>query len=92
MKAKLWRDMEAIMDKVGHVAQYGETGFRLYNNHKNGFQIEGVDMMVDENMRPILIECNSKPGFSNMTAKGVELQKRFMKFIDKIVLEPLFGR
>ena len=92
IKAKLLDDMQSVMDKVSKVAVYGETGVKLYNNHKNSFQIEGIDIMVNENMQPILIECNAKPGFSNRTEKGIELQKRFAAFLNKVVLEPVFGK
>ena len=47
--------------------------------------------MINENMQPILIECNGKPGFSNRTNKGIELQKQLIKFINDYVLKPLFG-
>ena len=91
MKTKLLEDMQAIMDKVSRVLVYGDTGVKLYNNHKNGFQIEGIDIMINDNMQPILIECNGKPGFSNRTKKGIELQKRLIAFLNKYALEPLFG-
>jgi hypothetical protein len=91
MKIKLLEDIQSIMDKVNQVLVYGDTKVKLYNNHKNGFEIEGIDIMINENMQPILIECNSKPGFSNRTKKGLELQKRLMAFLNKVVLEPLFG-
>ena len=35
MKTKLLEDMQAIMDKVSRVLVYGDTGVKLYNNHKN---------------------------------------------------------
>ena len=91
MKTKLLKDMSTIMDKVSRVLVYGNTGVKLYSNHKNGFQIEGIDIMINENMQPILIECNGKPGFSNRTNKGIELQKQLIKFINDYVLKPLFG-
>jgi hypothetical protein len=91
MKTKLQEDMQSIMDKVSKVLQYGDTGVKIYNNHKNGFQIEGIDIMINDKMQPILIECNNKPGFSYRTNKGAELQKRLFAFIDKHALQPIFG-
>lgn len=91
MKTKLLADMQAIMDKVSRVLVYGNTGVKLYSNHKNGFQIEGIDIMINENMQPILLECNGKPSFTNKTNKGIELQTSFFAFIDEHVLKPLFG-
>ena len=91
MKTKLLAGIQAIMDKVSRVLVYGNTGVKLYSNHKNGFQIEGIDIMINENMQPILLECNGKPAFTNKTSKGIELQTRFFAFIDKHFLKPLFG-
>jgi len=91
IKQKILEDMQEIMNKVSRVLVYGNTGVKLYSNHKNAFQIEGIDIMINENMQPILIECNGKPGFSNKTNKGIELQKRFFAFINEHVLEPLFS-
>ena len=80
-----------MAEKPDWVLVYGDTGVKLYNNHKNGFQIEGIDIMINDNMQPILIECNGKPGFSNRTKKGIELQKRLIAFLNKYALEPLFS-
>ena len=92
MKTKLLEDMQVIMDKISHVLVYGKTGVKLFSNHKNGFQIEGIDIMINDNMQPILIECNDKAGISDRSGKGIEMQKRFISIINEHVFEPLFGK
>ena len=91
IKNKLLDDMQAIMDKISKVLVYGNTGVKLFYNHKNAFQIEGIDIMINDKMQPILIECNSKAGVSDRPGKGIEMQKRLIAFINKHALEPIFG-
>jgi hypothetical protein len=92
MKTKLLEDMQSIMDKIGQVLIDGDTRVKLYNNHKNGYQIEGIDIMVTDTLKPMLIECNSRPGFGNIVSKeGKEFGKKIIKFIDQVVFAPLFG-
>jgi len=63
-----------------------------FPNFKNAFQVEGCDIMITEDLQPILIECNNKPGFSNKTAKTDDIQREFFNFIDRNLLAPVFGR
>jgi len=96
MRAKLWQDIRDIMTKMSNLLVYGETGVKLYDNHKNGFKIEGVDIMVLDNMQPILIECNTKPGFKVKSAPRAKkmhdkLHLNLLKFVNEIAIEPIFG-
>lgn len=92
IKDKLIQDMRKILKKVSHVISQGKNRVKLYDNFKNGFEVLGVDMMVLDNLQPILIEINNKAGFSNKkTEKGNRLQETIFDFIDDKVLAPLFG-
>jgi hypothetical protein len=92
IKKKLLQDIREILKKVSHIISKGNTRVKLYDNFKNGFEIMGVDMMVLDDLQPILIEVNNKAGFSNKkTEKGYAFQDTLFEFIDDKVLEPLFG-
>jgi hypothetical protein len=79
-----------IMAKVSRLLIEGETRIKQFSNLKNSFQVEGCDIMITDNFQPILIECNSKAGFSNKTIMTEDIQRNYFKFIDRNVLAPLF--
>ena len=92
MMNKLWDDIREIMRKVSTLLVEGSSGIKKYSNLKNGFQVEGCDVMITEDLRPILIECNSKASFGNYRIKVYEeIQEIIFDFIDRNVLKPLFG-
>jgi hypothetical protein len=63
----------------------------LYNNQKNGFSIMGVDFMIDNTGRVILIEINKKTGFGyNKKENDVVFSNNFFKWINEVILEPTF--
>ena len=64
---------------------------KKYPNIKNPFQIIGIDIMITEDFKPILIECNGRPGFAGNYDIGIDLQQNFFNFISRNALEPLFG-
>jgi len=63
----------------------------LYPNQKNGYQIFGLDILIRDNLEPILIECNDSPGFrTNYSSNNDKLSKIIYGWINEVVLEPLF--
>ena len=92
---KLWQDIRDIMTKMSNLLVYGDSRVKLYNNHKNGFKIEGVDIMVLNNMQPILIECNAKPGYKVKSAPRAQkmhdkLHLDLLQFVNEVAIEPIF--
>ena len=83
------------MTKMSNLLVYGDSGVKLYDNHKNGFKIEGVDIMVLNNMQPILIECNAKPGYKVKSIPQAQkmhdkLHLDLLQFVNEIAIEPIF--
>jgi hypothetical protein len=62
----------------------------LYPEAKNGYYFYGMDIMITEEMKPILIEINTKPGLSNPDKSKFDVHKRMYDWINRIVLEPFF--
>ena len=80
-----------IMIKVSRIL--AESKIELFPNIKNGFQLEGIDIMINEDFQPILIECNPNPGFDNNLkkhGKGEDFYKTIFNFINKNAIAPLF--
>ena len=63
----------------------------LYENQQNGYYIYGLDILVRDNLEPVLVECNNQTGFSfhSMEAK-TELSEIVYGWINETILEPLF--
>jgi len=63
----------------------------LFENQQNGYYVYGLDILVRDNLEPVLIECNNQTGFSFHTIeKKKELSEIVYGWINKIILEPLF--
>jgi len=63
----------------------------LYDEQENGYHIFGLDIFVNKDFECILIECNDRPGFGTFTEIGNrKLSKYIYKWINEIILEPLF--
>jgi hypothetical protein len=88
---KLWLEIREIMRKVSTLLLEGSTRIKKFPNLKNAFQVEGCDIMITEDFRPILLECNNKAGFSNKTIMSDDIQRNFFDFIDRNVLAPVYG-
>jgi len=65
----------------------GKPNSLLFENQKNGYYIYGLDILVKDNLEPVLVECNKRPGFSNKTTYLSEL---IYGWLNEIILEPLF--
>ena len=77
-----------ILEKTGSNKEYSKI---LYDNQKNGYHIFGLDIFIKNNLEPILIECNEKPGFSTKNNKANEYLSNLMYgWINEIILKPLF--
>ena len=62
----------------------------LFENQENGYHIYGMDILVRSNLQPVLIECNSMPGFQSKTDSTDFLSKLTFGWINETILEPLF--
>jgi hypothetical protein len=88
----IWEKIRNIMKKVSNILVNDENHIKSYNNIKYGFEIIGVDIMITDNMEPILIECNINPGFGEANNKKAErYHTLFCKSINENVLMPVLG-
>lgn len=63
----------------------------LYDNQENGYNVYGVDFMIDDTGRVILIEINGTPGMEfNTSAKVSAFCNTLFNWINDCVLEPCF--
>ena len=63
----------------------------LFENQDNGYYIYGLDILIRNNLEPVLIECNKETGYGCFTeAKMNELSQNIFKWINETILEPLF--
>jgi hypothetical protein len=67
----------------------GKPKSLLYENQQNGYHIYGLDILVRDNLEPVLVECNNQPGFS-LIIYNKNLSDIFYRWINETVLEPLF--
>ena len=89
------KQMQDILKGVSIILKKSK-GQWLFENHQHGFQILGIDFMVDTNGRVFLIECNSAPGFG-YTSKNNDafihiLSKSIFKWINETILEPYYKK
>ena len=54
---------------------------------KNSFEVLGFDFMVDENMKPWLIEVNSSPAMDYSTSVTESLVKQFLSDVIKVIVD-----
>jgi hypothetical protein len=90
-KAELWNKIRDIMKKVSNIISQSQHRVKQYYNFKHSFQIMGIDMMILDNLQPILLECNTKPGFTPKAEKGQILQKKIFKLLDEKVFQIVFN-
>lgn len=62
----------------------------LYPDAKNGYYFYGMDVMITHDMKPILIEINTKPGLSNPDKSKLDVHKEIYDWINRVILEPFF--
>lgn len=69
----------------------GKPNSLLYENQQNGYYIYGLDILVRDNLEPVLIECNNQTGYETLTiTKNKELSNIIYGWINETILEPLF--
>jgi hypothetical protein len=89
---KLWIDIREIMRKITLVALDGNNHIRLYDRNKNGFHIFGPDIMITEDFKPILLECNSNPTFRRLDYTNHYLDKKLFDLLDYNVFSHAFNK
>lgn len=63
----------------------------LYSHQTNGYYLFGLDIMIRDNLEPILIECNKQPGMESYTENECNsFSKNYYQWINDTILEPLF--
>lgn len=69
----------------------GKPNSLLFENQKNGYYIYGLDILVKDNLEPVLVECNHQVGFDcNILEKRKELSENIYGWVNETILEPLF--
>ena len=82
--------MRDIMKCVSRIIKEDSNAY-LYENQENGFYISGIDFMIDDTGKVILIEVNEKPGFGyNKPINDIKWSSTFFTFINEVILEPTF--
>jgi len=65
----------------------------LFNNQQNGYFIFGLDIFINNEFEPILIECNEQTGFAGKTINDTtEFSKIIYNWINNNILIPLFKK
>lgn len=88
---KIWIDIREIIRKITIVALSGKDHIRLYKTNKNAFHTFGPDIMITEDFKPILLECNSNPTYKRINHNDHLLDQKLFDFMDHNILNPLFG-
>ena len=70
----------------------GKQKSLLFENQQNGYYIYGLDILVKDNLEPVLVECNNQVGFSFHTEENrKELSEIIYGWVNETILEPLFN-
>ena len=84
------KQMREIMKCVSRIIKEDSNNY-LYENQENGFYVSGIDFMIDDTGKVILIEVNEKPGFGyNKPINDIKWSAKFFKWINDVILEPTF--
>jgi len=63
----------------------------LFEKQENGYNIFGMDILVSQDLEPILVECNKTPGMGCKNPETVSrLSEIIYGWINETILEPLF--
>jgi hypothetical protein len=64
----------------------------LYDNVENGFNIFGIDLMINHDLTVILIECNAEGTYKSKEPKThKKLENLLFNWINDIIFNPLFN-
>lgn len=64
-----------------------------YPESKHGYNVFGIDFMIDTYSRVYLIECNGNPGYQNIDDDNKNFRlfaKKYVKWVYKNAIEPIF--
>jgi len=84
-------DLRSICKTLSKILLNDKSHF-TYDTDKNGFKLFGIDIMIDaDTMKPILIECNIRPGnaFKHID-NSAKFSQNYFKWINEVILEPTF--
>lgn len=63
----------------------------LFEKQENGYHIFGMDILVSQDLEPILVECNKTPILSTKIPESMTfISKTMYGWINETILEPLF--
>ena len=89
------KQMQDILKGVSIILKKSK-GEWLFENQQHGFQILGIDFMIDANGCVFLIECNSALGFGYTKTNNDPfihiLSKSIFKWINETILEPYYKK
>jgi tubulin polyglutamylase TTLL1 len=60
----------------------------LINNDRHCFEMYGYDILIEENLKPWLIEVNASPSLLTTTDSDYKLKKEIMDAVFQIVVPP----
>ena len=69
----------------------GNPNSLLFENQQNVYHIYGLDILVKDNLDPVLVECNYRVGFGcHSLEKNKMLSELIYGWVNATILEPLF--
>jgi len=90
----IWEHITNICKMITQVFEMNKDKL-LLDNQQNGYHIYGLDLLIRNDLKPVFIECNTKPGYG---CNGIDCDYRIhqnykskiiYKWINDTVLEPL---
>ena len=90
----MWSHITNICKMITQIFENNKNKI-LLDNQQNGYHIYGLDLLIRNDLTPVFIECNTKPGYG---CNGVDCDYRvhqnykskiIYKWINDTVLEPL---
>ncbi len=94
--SKILNDIKNLCKHIGII--YLNKNSNNYNkislpNHNNTFYIFGLDILIDTNYNPILLECNEFPSLGIFLNKNnmKNFHKTYFNWINDIVLTPIYN-
>ena len=90
----MWKHITNICKMITQIFEMNKHKLML-DNQQNGYHIYGLDLLIRNDLTPVFIECNTKPGYG---CNGLNCDYRIYqnykskiiyKWINDTVLEPL---
>lgn len=87
---ELWNKIRFISLNIAKILKVHKDKL-LYPNEKNLIYMLGIDIMIRDNLDPVFIEINTNPGIiTKLETTWDYFSKQYFKWINEIILEPLF--